>query len=129
MYKKSDLKERELAIINDDQQEEMDAQDAYHVFMEASGGERLLFFTSFNEMQEFIMHKMKYADHTTELPTGIGDKLVLTATPKRGIAIINAGLDCIKHPTKGRLIRLDNKNGIIQPVTYLPSELETASKQ
>lgn len=93
----SKLTPKELNTL-EGQKKEQEAQAVYNDFMKATGGERLRFFSSIDALLEFCRTKMKYDITQLQRPPEIGNKLMLSASPKKGLMILANGVDCIKHP-------------------------------
>lgn len=71
----------------------------YQTFEKVSKGEQPMYFSSKKQLIEFLTQTMKYTLGTSfHLPSYLKEKSALVATSKKGLQIINQGIECIKDP-------------------------------
>lgn len=87
------------AYIDKDAEANENALQTYNAFMKGSNGEQFVYLSSEEELKHFFTRKMGYtiADGLT-FPKNINNLVILTATKKSGLLIINQGVECIKDP-------------------------------
>ncbi|MDH6305387.1 hypothetical protein M2459_001840 [Parabacteroides sp. PF5-5] len=79
--------------------DDKEKEKAYNDFIAASKGKEFLYFSSQKDLYAFLRKEMNYSlIDNSQVPDNIGNKLLLTATPKEGLIFLEKGIECIKDP-------------------------------
>jgi len=73
-------------------------KEAYKTFMKASKGERLMYFSTSDELNHFLEKSMKYTYAKEMERIVVGKGIILSATEQHGFVLLNKLIECINDP-------------------------------
>ena len=96
----SDYDEQAKQLITNQLEAQKQPERAYKAFMEASGNKQFVFCSTYEEMEEFLTHKMNYTvEDDIKIPNQQNASgFLLMASPHTGIHVNMTFCDCIASP-------------------------------
>lgn len=92
----TDLKDDDY--IDKQAEQQKNARASYEAFIKGSKGEKLVFLSSNEDLFNFFTNEMDYTIGKDFKLPGKNGRVILTATPDGGIAIMQHGMEAIKSP-------------------------------